>query len=82
MAKKSKKTAPPAIAGKTAGTSIAGRVSSPTSTGGAGTFFEQHVDAYWLAQLLVRGIPPILHEELWWKYICKPSVSAGTRTIS
>ena len=22
--------------------------------------FEQHVDAYWLAQLLVRGIPPII----------------------
>src|SRR6266550_2576636 len=38
------------------------RVSSPASTGGAGTFFEQHVDAYWLAQLLVRGIPPILHD--------------------
>lgn len=37
-----------------------GRVSSPASTGGAGTLFEQHVDAYWLAQLLVRGIPPIL----------------------
>ena len=36
------------------------RVSSPASTGGAGTFFEQHVAAYWLAQLLVRGIPPIL----------------------
>ena len=33
---------------------------SPASTGGAGTFFEQHVAAYWLAQLLVRGIPPIL----------------------
>jgi hypothetical protein len=38
------------------------RVSSAASTGGAGTFFEQHVDAYWLAQLLVRGIPPILHD--------------------
>jgi len=37
-----------------------GRVSSPASTGGAGTFFEQHVAAYWLAQLLVRAIPPIL----------------------
>lgn len=37
-------------------------VSSPASTGGAGTFFEQHVGAYWLAQLLVRGIPPILHD--------------------
>ncbi|MBI5245020.1 MAG: hypothetical protein HY922_15250 [Elusimicrobia bacterium] len=36
------------------------RISSPVSTGGGGTFFEQHVDAYWLAQLLVRGIPPIL----------------------
>jgi hypothetical protein len=36
------------------------RVSSPASTGGAGTFFEQHVAAYWLAQLLVRSIPPIL----------------------
>jgi hypothetical protein len=38
----------------------AARVSSPASTGGAGTSFEQHVAAYWLAQLLVRGIPPIL----------------------
>src|SRR5713101_24859 len=36
------------------------RVSSPAATGGAGTTFEQHVGAYWLAQLLVRGIPPIL----------------------
>ncbi len=36
------------------------RTSTPASTGGAGTFFEQHVAAYWLAQLLVRGIPPIL----------------------
>jgi hypothetical protein len=35
-------------------------VSSPVSTGGAGTFFEQHVDAFWLAQLLVNGTPPIL----------------------
>lgn len=39
-----------------------GRVSSPQSTGGAGTIFEQHVDAYWLAQLLVGSIPPILHD--------------------
>ena len=38
------------------------RTSSPASTGGAGTFFEQHVAAYWLVQLLVRGIPPILIE--------------------
>lgn len=36
------------------------RVSSPISTGGEGVFFEQHVAAYWLAQLLVRSIPPIL----------------------
>lgn len=36
------------------------RVSSPISTGGEGVFFEQHVAAYWLAQLLVRRIPPIL----------------------
>jgi hypothetical protein len=36
------------------------RVSSPAATGGAGPSFEQHVGAYWLAQLLVRGIPPIL----------------------
>lgn len=39
-----------------------GRVSSPASTGGAGPVFEQHVGAYWLAQLLVRAIPPILHD--------------------
>jgi len=37
-------------------------VSSPASTGGAGTFFEQHVNAYWLALLLVRAIPPILRD--------------------
>lgn len=36
------------------------RVSSPTATGGAGVYFEQHVQTYWLAQLLVRSIPPIL----------------------
>lgn len=39
-----------------------GRISSPVSTGGGGTFFEQHVGAYWLAQLLVRGVPPILRD--------------------
>ena len=38
----------------------ASHVSSAVSTGGAETSFEQHVGAYWLAQLLVRGIPPIL----------------------
>src|SRR2546426_4851972 len=36
------------------------RVSSPAATGGAGTTFEQHVGAYWLAQLLVGAIPPVL----------------------
>lgn len=36
------------------------RLASPISTGGEGVFFEQHVAAYWLAQLLVRSIPPIL----------------------
>ena len=38
--------------------------SSPASTGGAGIFFEQHVAAYWLAQLLLRGRPPILKETI------------------
>lgn len=35
------------------------RVSSPAATGGAGTFFEQHTNATFLALLLVRGVPPI-----------------------
>jgi hypothetical protein len=35
-------------------------VSSPIATGGGGNFFEQHVDALFLALLLVRGIPPIM----------------------
>lgn len=38
------------------------RIPSPASTGAAGTFFEQHVGAFWLAHLLVRAIPPILHD--------------------
>ena len=38
------------------------RVSAPASTGGAGSTFEQHVGAYWLAQLLIGSIPPILIE--------------------
>lgn len=33
---------------------------TPASTGGAGTYFEQHVDAAFLALLLIRGIPPCL----------------------
>ena len=36
------------------------RVSSPISTGGGGNEFERHTDAYWLALLAVRSIPPIL----------------------
>ena len=43
-------------------TSNTDRVSSSASTGGAGTFFEQHVNAYWLAMLLVRGVPLILRD--------------------
>lgn len=35
------------------------QVSSPEATGGAGTLFEQHVDAGFLALLLVRGVPPV-----------------------
>lgn len=35
-------------------------VSSPNSAGGGGTHFEQHVDAAFLAWLLVRAIPPVL----------------------
>ena len=35
------------------------RVSSAASTGGAGTLFEQHVDAAFLTLLLVRGMPPV-----------------------
>lgn len=34
--------------------------SSPASSGGDGTFFEQHVNAYWLAHLVTSSIPPIL----------------------
>lgn len=37
-----------------------GEIASPEATGGAGTFFEQHVNATFLALLLVRGIPPVL----------------------
>jgi hypothetical protein len=62
MTKKSKKALPSATRGPSADTSMPSRVSSPAATGGAGTIFEQHVNAYWLAQLLVRGIPPILHD--------------------
>jgi hypothetical protein len=40
------------------------RVSSPSSTGGEGTFFEQHVNAYWLASLLVEAPPPILLDSI------------------
>jgi hypothetical protein len=50
-----------AAAGRGPGLAAASSVvSSPAATGGAGTTFEQHVGRYWLAQLLVRGIPPVL----------------------
>src|SRR5438445_12513449 len=61
MTKDSTQAASSAPSGQVPGGSHA-LTSSPASTGGAGTAFEQHVDAYWLAQLLVRGIPPILHD--------------------
>jgi hypothetical protein len=35
-------------------------VASPIASGGGGTFFEQHVGAFFLAHLLIRGIPPLL----------------------
>lgn len=35
-------------------------VSPSSSTGGSGTHFEQHVDAAFLAWLLVRAVPPVL----------------------
>ncbi|HJW93458.1 MAG TPA: ATP-binding protein [Thermoanaerobaculia bacterium] len=36
-----------------------GRIASPASSGGEGTYFEQHTNAYWLALLLVDAIPPM-----------------------
>jgi hypothetical protein len=36
--------------------------SSPLATGAAGVFFEQHVDAGFLAYLLVGGVPPFLKD--------------------
>lgn len=38
------------------------QVSSPYSTGGGGTSFEHHVAATFLSVLLIRGIPPIIHD--------------------
>lgn len=38
------------------------RASPPAATGSAGPLFEQHVLAYWLAQLLVRGRAPIIRD--------------------
>src|SRR5688572_6980818 len=55
-----RKSAPSVAANDAIGPSSRRRVSSPASTGAAGTYFEQHVGAYWLTQLLVRGISPIL----------------------
>jgi hypothetical protein len=52
----------PKVSPSTPASSKAPLVSSPAATGGAGTFFEQHVNAYWLVQLLVGAIPPILQD--------------------
>jgi len=35
------------------------RIASPASSGGQGTYFEEHTNAYWLALLLVDAISPI-----------------------
>jgi hypothetical protein len=37
-------------------------VASPISTGGGGTTFEQHVNAAFLAIMLVNGIPPVISD--------------------
>lgn len=60
MGKETEGITPHTAADRMIGALNVGRVLSPASTGGAGTFFEQHVVAYWLAQLLVRAIPPII----------------------
>ena len=36
------------------------RIPTPRETGGAGPRYEHHVGAYFLAQLLIGGVPPIL----------------------
>src|SRR5262245_45548890 len=55
-----KKTAPKKTAPKKPAAAQAKHLSSPESTGHAGPFFEQHVDAAFLALLLVRGVAPFL----------------------
>src|SRR4051812_35652657 len=46
-------------------------VASTIATGGSGTFFEQHVNASFLALLLVRAMPPVLTDcsldEVWFQ---------------
>ena len=46
-------------------------VSSTVATGGSGAFFEQHVNASFLALLLVRAVPPVLTDctldEVWFQ---------------
>jgi hypothetical protein len=73
-----------ALGGVTTGADDAtiARVASPLSTGGAGTTFEQHVGAYWLAQLLVGAIPPILIDTTVSEVSFQTSTSAGRRMIS
>lgn len=62
MCKETERIIPHTAADRMTGALNVGRVSSPASTGGAGTFFEQHVAAYWLALLLVRGFAPIFSD--------------------
>lgn len=62
MGKKAEEIPPFGTASQTPSMLNTGGISSPASTGGAGAFFEQHVAVYWLTQLLVQGIPPILHD--------------------
>ena len=39
-----------------------GIIPSPLATGGAGTMFDQHVGAMFLALLLVRGVPAVFKD--------------------
>lgn len=43
-------------------TQSGGIISSPAATGAAGTQFEQHLGAFWLAQLLTGAIPPVIRD--------------------
>ena len=72
-----------AVGGSKRGTTDAVvNVSSPAATGGAGTVFEHHVDAYWLALLLVSGIPPILIDNIVSEVSFQTKRQAGTPMTS